>query len=223
MTSGSCGDALLDRRQLAGLDQLGQHRRLLERLRELRRVGDDRRPLQLADQGALGGDLSERPHGDHAAECPHHQGDRESGPEPLCPQRAPKLAHEVSPFVAVLTDGLVPAQIMGYSAASRSLLLEADPTASLLRRRSPSEEPARARRRVQLRGCARRQLARRSFSTLSGRRGRQRKQMGPYPRSSAAPPGTPRPRQWRSRAWPAGSGVPPGAPTPSSATVPGIR
>ena len=55
MTSGSCADALLDRRQLAGLDQLGQLRRLLEALGVPGGVGDDLRAFELADQIVGGG------------------------------------------------------------------------------------------------------------------------------------------------------------------------
>ena len=46
-------NALLDRRQFAGFHQLRQHRRLVELLRPLRRIGDHRRALQLADQTGL--------------------------------------------------------------------------------------------------------------------------------------------------------------------------
>ena len=49
------GQALLDRGQLAGLDQLGQHRRFLERLGELRQIADDLGAFQLADE--LGAEL----------------------------------------------------------------------------------------------------------------------------------------------------------------------
>ena len=45
--------ALLDRRQLAGLDEFGQRRRLAEFLRPLRRVGDDGRVFQFSDQAGL--------------------------------------------------------------------------------------------------------------------------------------------------------------------------
>ena len=43
-------DALLDGRQLAGLDQLGELGGLLEALRHLGGIGDDLRPLELADE-----------------------------------------------------------------------------------------------------------------------------------------------------------------------------
>src|SRR5262249_15206917 len=46
-------DALLDRRQLAGLDEIGERGRLVELLRPLRRIGDDLRVLELADQPGL--------------------------------------------------------------------------------------------------------------------------------------------------------------------------
>ena len=177
-------DALGDRRQLAGLDQLGQLRGLLERLGELGGVGDDLRPLELADQGALGGDLSERPHGDEAAECPHHEGDRESGPEPLCPRHAPKLAHDVVPFRAYAGRWARAGPDYGDNlAASRYLFSRRTRVASLLRPAARRRKPARARRRVQLRGGARRQPARRTFCTLSRLPRAPTKQMGPYPRS----------------------------------------
>ena len=47
---GILADPLLDRGQLAGLDQLGELRRLVEALRDLGGIGDDLRPFQLADQ-----------------------------------------------------------------------------------------------------------------------------------------------------------------------------
>src|SRR5262249_2770504 len=47
-------DALLDRRQLAGPDELRELGRLLERLRELRRVRDDFRSFELADEVRAG-------------------------------------------------------------------------------------------------------------------------------------------------------------------------
>ena len=46
-------DALLHRRQLAGLDEFGQRRRLAELLRPLRGIGDDRRVFQFSDQAGL--------------------------------------------------------------------------------------------------------------------------------------------------------------------------
>jgi len=45
--------ALLDRRQLAGLDEFGQRGGLAEFLRLLRRVGDDGRVFQFSDQAGL--------------------------------------------------------------------------------------------------------------------------------------------------------------------------
>ena len=69
-TIGSAGNALLDRRQLAGLDQLGQHRRFGELLRPFRRIGDHRRALDLADQPGLRQAASVR-FGDRAAQELH--------------------------------------------------------------------------------------------------------------------------------------------------------
>ena len=63
-------DALGDRRQLAGLDQLGELRRLLEGLGELGGVGDDLGPFQLADQRALARALRQRSGGDDVLRAP---------------------------------------------------------------------------------------------------------------------------------------------------------
>ena len=46
-------NALLDRRQFAGLDQFGQRRRLAELLRPLRGIGDDGRIFQFSDESGL--------------------------------------------------------------------------------------------------------------------------------------------------------------------------
>ena len=46
-------DALVHRRQFAGLDEFGQRRRLAELLRPLRGIGDDGRVFQFSDQARL--------------------------------------------------------------------------------------------------------------------------------------------------------------------------
>ena len=84
--------------QLAGLDLLGELRRLLERLGRLRRVGHDLRAFQLPDQGALAGALRKGRHGDDRTERPDRERDREAGSERAFPRRAPELGHEGSPF-----------------------------------------------------------------------------------------------------------------------------
>src|SRR5262249_51134369 len=98
-------DALLDRRQLARLDQLRQLGRFLEALRELGGIGDDLRAFQLADEvrarlGPLGRGRPRRRRRGH-------------GQEPEAQQAAPgqskalsrwdslgfcSVAHEGSPF-----------------------------------------------------------------------------------------------------------------------------
>ncbi len=94
-------DALRDGRELSRLDQLGELGSLLEGLGLLRGVGDDLRPLQLADQGALGCDLGKRPRSDRTDDPSDQQGDGDSGPEPACPWRASNLSHDASPFLDV--------------------------------------------------------------------------------------------------------------------------
>ena len=75
----------------------------------------------------------------------------------------------------------------GIEAADACALRRAPPSEAAARRlRACRSKPARAMRRVQLRGGARRLHARRSRSTLSVQPRAPTKQMGPYPRSSAA-------------------------------------
>ena len=76
-------NALLDRRQLAGLDQFGQRRRLAEFLRPLRGIGDDRRVFQFSDQAGL---RQIRLLRDGRAGEQHSQGnqDRSHGVSPCC-------------------------------------------------------------------------------------------------------------------------------------------
>ncbi len=92
-------DAVRHRRQLARLDHLRQLGGLTELLGELRRVGDDVWPFQLADQSALGSVRSESSCCDHAYERPHQEGDHESGPEHACLRPMPKVGHNASPFI----------------------------------------------------------------------------------------------------------------------------
>src|SRR5262249_49931459 len=98
-------DSLGHRRQLARLDELGELRRLLERLGGLRGVGDDLRAFELADvAGGLAAALRERARGDGTAERPDRERERESGSEHT-------LQHEGwSPFT-----GHRPGRLSGHS------------------------------------------------------------------------------------------------------------
>ena len=147
-------DALLDRGQLAGLDQLGELRCFAEALRYLGGIGDDLRAFQLADQvraglGRLGAGRDGRQlrgrNGQHArgaAWC----GVTERGVPPGL-ARCPLDRSWISPFALLEAEGLLEPgdhddEAEGLRRGRRAPPLTSGSSTSDRKRRAPARPPA---------------------------------------------------------------------------------